>query len=239
MKTHSTAGGAAVALVALGLAIAGCGSDSKTASPASSSAASSAAGSQSSSGAPSSSAAAPTQATGTNPTIADYIKQSGITETPVRRGDPGTPTIDVPTPPGWVDAGPKTPAGAYSAIVFTDPAMAAEPPSIVAIMSKLTGAVDPAMIFKYAPGELKNLPGYESAGDGGEAKLGGFDAYQIGATYVKDGAKRLIAQKTVVIPAKDGSGTFVLQLNAGGTEDQIGPLMDATTVIDEQTTITP
>ena len=78
------------------------------------------------------------------------------------------------------------------------------------------------MIFKYAPGELKNLPGYESAGDGGEAKLGGFDAYQIGATYVKDGAKRLIAQKTVVIPAKDGSGTFVLQLNAGGTEDQIG-----------------
>ena len=45
--------------------------------------------------------------------------------------------------------------------------MAADPPSIVAIMSKLTGNVDPAKIFEFAPGELKNLPGYESAGDGG------------------------------------------------------------------------
>jgi hypothetical protein len=176
---------------------------------------------------------------GANPTIADYIKQNGITETPIKRGDPGAPTVSLAVPQGWSDAGPKTPAGAYSAIVYGDPAMAADPPSIVAIMSKLTGNVDPAQIFKYAPGELKNLPGYENAGDGGDAKLSGFDAYQMGATYVKDGAKRLIAQKTVIVPAADGSGIFVLQLNAGGTEDQIGPLMDATSTIDEQTTITP
>jgi hypothetical protein len=32
---------------------------------------------------------------------------------------------------------------------------------------------------------------------------------------------------------------FVLQLNADGTEDQMGPLMDATSVIDENTKITP
>jgi hypothetical protein len=31
----------------------------------------------------------------------------------------------------------------------------------------------------------------------------------------------------------------VLQLNADGTEDQMGSLMDATNVINEQTTITP
>ena len=31
----------------------------------------------------------------------------------------------------------------------------------------------------------------------------------------------------------------MLQLNADGLEDQMGPLMDATTAIDEQTTITP
>jgi hypothetical protein len=219
--------------LALGLAVAGCGSDSKTAASSTSSA------SSSSSAASSSAAPTSTEAAGANPTIADYIKQNGITETPVKRGDPGSPTIDLPTPPGWADAGPKTPQGAYGAIVFTDPSMATDPPSIVAIMSKLTGNVDPAQIFKFAPGELKNLPGYESAGDGGDAKLAGFDAYQIGATYTKDGAKRLIAQKTVVIPAADGSGIFVLQLNAGGTEDQIGPLMDATAIIDEQTTITP
>ena len=47
----------------------------------------------------------------------------------------------------------------------------------------------------------------------------------------------MIAQKTVVIPGQDG--LYVLQLNADGTEDQMGPLMDATSVIDEQTTITP
>ncbi len=236
MRMHSTAGGTAVALIALGLALSGCGSDSKTTASSSSSSSS-----KTSSSSQSTSSAAPTStpASGPNKTIADYIKDNGITETPVKRGDPGTPTVNLPTPQGWEDAGAKTPQGAYGAIVFADPATAADPPSIVAIMSKLTGNVDRAEIFKFAPGELKNLPGYESAGDGGDAKLAGFDAYQIGATYVKDGAKRLIAQKTVVIPAADGSGVFVLQLNATGTEDQIQPLMDATSVIDDKTTITP
>ena len=41
----------------------------------------------------------------------------------------------------------------------------------------------------------------------------------------------------MVIPGQ--GGLFVLQLNADGTEDQMGALMDATNVIDEQTTITP
>jgi hypothetical protein len=41
----------------------------------------------------------------------------------------------------------------------------------------------------------------------------------------------------VVIPGQDG--LYVLQLNADGTEDQTGSLMDATNVINEQTTITP
>jgi hypothetical protein len=235
MRTHSTAAGSAAALIALGLALTGCGSDSKTEATSSSSSSSSSA---SSSASTSSAAPTSTQA-GASPTIADYIKDNAITETPVKRGDPGTPTVNLPTPKGWSEAGPKTPQGAYGAIVFTDPSMAADPPTIVAVMSKLTGKVDPAEIFKFAPGELKNLPGYESAGEGGDAKLGGFDAYQIGATYVKDGTKKLVAQKTVIIPAADGNGIFVLQLNASGTEDQINPLMDATAKIDEQTTITP
>lgn len=235
MTTHSMVVGSAAALVALGLALAGCGSDSTTAASSSSSSSSSPA---SSSAATSSAAPTSTQAAA-NKTIADYIKDNGITETPVKRGDPGTPTVTMPTPEGWADAGPKTPPGAYGAIVSTDPSMATNPPTIVSVMSRLTGDVDPAEIFKYAPGELKNLPGYESAGDGGDAKLGGFDAYQIGATYMKDGTKTLIAQKTVVIPAADGNGVFVLQLNASGTEDQINALMDATSTIDEQTTVTP
>jgi hypothetical protein len=226
------AGGTAIAVVALGLALAGCGSDTKSAPSSSSSSSSSKSNSsKSSSAAPST----PAQA-GKNETIADYIKESGITETPVKRGEPGTPTLDLPIPAGWADAGAKTPDYAWGAIVSTDPTMAADPPSIVALMSKLTGDVDPAKILEYAPGELKNLPGFEG-GDGNTSTLGGFDAYQIGGSYVKDGAKRMIAQKTVVIPSK--GDVFVLQLNADGLEDQMGPLMDATSQIDEKTTITP
>jgi hypothetical protein len=227
------AGGTAIAVVALGLALAGCGSDTKSApsSSASSSSSSKSSSAKSSSAAPST----PAQA-GKNETIADYIKESGITETPVKRGDPGTPTLDLPIPEGWADTGAKTPEYAWGAIVSTDPAMASDPPSIVALMSKLTGDVDPAKIIEYAPGELKNLPGFEG-GDGNTSTLGGFDAYQIGGSYVKDGAKRMIAQKTVVIPSN--GDVFVLQLNADGLEDQMGPLMDATSQIDEKTTITP
>jgi serine/threonine protein kinase, bacterial len=173
---------------------------------------------------------------GRSTTIADYIKEAGLTETPVHRGDPGTPTLDLPVPAGWADAGPKTPDYAWGAIVSTDPAVATDPPSITALMSKLTGNVDPAKIIQYAPGELKNLPGFDG-GDGNTSTLGGFDAYQIGGSYVKDGVKRMIAQKTVVIPGQ--GGTFVLQLNADGLEDQMTQLMDATSEIDEKTTITP
>ena len=122
-------------------------------------------------------------------------------------------------------------------MVFTDPAAAKDPPTIIALMSKLTGNVDPAKILEFAPGELKNLPGYEGEGNGSASSLGGFDAWQMGGSYMKDGTKRMIAQKTVVIPGQNG--LYVLQLNADGVEDQIGPLMDATAAIDEQTTITP
>ena len=104
-------------------------------------------------------------------------------------------------------------------------------------MSKLTGNVDPAKILEFASGEIRNLPGYDGAAEGSPSKLSGFDATQVGGTYTKDGAKRAIAQKTVVIPGTDG--LYVLQLNADGLEDQLGALMDATAAIDEQTKITP
>ncbi|MGY4648878.1 envelope biogenesis lipoprotein LpqN [Mycobacterium sp. URHB0021] len=235
MTSSLRAGVIAMAAVALGIGLAGCGSDTKT-EPSSSTQASS-----SSSEAETTSKAAPTTsaqaAAGTNKTIVDYIKENNITETPIHRGNPGSPTIDLPFPEGWEDAGNRTPEWAYGAIVATDPALAPDPPTIIALVSKLVGNVDPAKILEFAPGEIKNLPGYEGAEEGSPSTLGGFDATQIGGTYTKEGAKRMIAQKTVVIPGQDG--LYVLQLNADGTEDQMGPLMDATSVIDEQTTITP
>ncbi len=224
--TTMRAGGIAIMAVVLGLAMAGCGSDEKKEE---------ADGSQVST---SSSAAPTTTKAPYAQSIPDYIKQNGITETPVKRGDPGSPEIILPFPPGWEDLGPATPEWAWGGIKFTgDPAMAASPPTIIALLSKLSGNVDPAKILEYAPGEMKNLPGYEGDGTGSASTLGGFDAWQVGGTYMKEGARRAVAQKTVTIPGKDG--LFVLQLNADGTEDQMGVLMDATTIIDEQTKITP
>jgi hypothetical protein len=231
MTRSFRAGVIAVAAIAVGIGLSGCGSDTKS-EPTTSKETSATSETTTSKAAPSTSAQA-----GANKTIVDYIKENGIVETPVHRGDAGSPTIDLPFPPGWEDAGNRTPEWAYAAILATDPAFAQDPPTIIALVSKLAGNVDPAKILEFAPGELKNLPGYEGSQEGSPSTLGGFDATQIGGTYVKNGVKRAIAQKTVVIPGQDG--LYVLQLNADGTEDQMGALMDATSVIDEQTTITP
>ncbi len=236
MSKSVRAGVIAVAAVALGLGLAGCGSDTKTESSESkttSSETTTTTTTETTSAAPTTSA----QAAGPNYTIVDYIKDNGIVETPVKRGDPGSPTIDLPIPPGWEDAGNRAPDWAYGAIISTDPAFEADPPSVIAIVSKLTGNVDPAKVLEFAPGEIKNLPGYEGGGEGVSDELSGFEAVQIGGTYKKDGKLRAIAQKTVVIPGQDG--LYVLQLNADGLEDQMGALMDATSAIDEETVITP
>jgi hypothetical protein len=226
------AGVIAIAAVALGVGLSGCGSDTKTEE------ATSATSAESSSETSTTSKAAPTPGQpAANETIVDYIRENEIVETPVKKGDPGAPAINLPLPPGWSDAGAAAPQWAYAAMASTDPAMGNEPPTIIALLSKLTGNVEPAKILEFAPGELKNLPGFEGPESGQATKLAGFDAVQLGGTYTKDGVKRAIAQKTVVIPGQ--GGLFVLQLNADGREDQMMALMDATSVIDDKTTITP
>jgi Probable lipoprotein LpqN len=234
MTRSLRAGVVAIAAIAIGIGLSGCGSDTKSEPSTSKETSSAAASTTSSKAAPASPTAA---AAGPHKTIVDYIKENGITESPVHRGDPGAPTIDLPFPPGWEDAGNRTPEWAYGAILASDPALAQDPPTIIALVSKLSGNVDPAKVLEFAPGEIQNLPGYEGAGEGSPSTLGGFDATQIGGTYTKNGVKRAIAQKTVVIPGQDA--LYVLQLNADGTEDQMPQLMDATNAIDEQTTITP
>lgn len=231
MTTTLRAGAVVTAAVALGVTLAGCGAQKTVEGTATEATATSAAVP------PPTTDGATDEATGHQYTIVDYIRDNGIGETPVHKGDPGTPTLNLPIPEGWADATSSAPEWAWGAIVFTDPEFATDPPSIIALMSRLTGDVDPAKILEYAPNEIRNLPGYENQGDGSAGQLSGFDSYQIGATYVKDGAKRLIAQKTVVIPGPDA--LFVLQYNADGTEEQMGPLMDATAAIDDQTVITP
>jgi hypothetical protein len=168
-------------------------------------------------------------------TIVDYVKSNHIAESAVHPGDPGAPTINLPVPQGWKDAGNRTPQWAYRAILF-DPALAADPPTIIALVSKLTGNADPAKILEYAPAEIKNLPGFHGDDNATPSTLAGFTATQIAGSYTKNGQTRAIAQKTVVIP--EANALYVLQLNAEGANDQQQRLEYATGVVDKQTTIT-
>jgi hypothetical protein len=173
-------------------------------------------------------------AEGPNPTIASYIAENNIQQIQVNPGDPG-PAIDLPIPEGWESAGTDTPEWAYGAIVYTGPDAGEYTPSIVALLSKLSGEVDPQAIIDLAPGELQNLPGWSAMNDGETSTLGDYPAYQLGGTWVSDGVTKIVAQKTVVIPGPDG--LYVLQLNADALEDQMDIIGPATIAIDEETTI--
>ena len=212
----------ATVVAALSLALVGCGSDHKSGNQTSASTSTST----------STSATSTAPAAGAKYTIANYVKDHLIAEASVHRGDPGSPTINLPLPPGWkVSDNVNT---SYGGIVLEQPANPADPPVIAALVSELTGDVDPAKIIQFAPGELQNLPGWQGS-EGTASTLGGYQAWQLNGTYQKDGTPRVVAQKTVVIPGQ--GGVFVLQLNANALQTDQGPLMDATNVIDDQTTI--
>jgi len=226
--------GVAAAFTALAVVLSGCGSDTKTATSSSSSTESSKSSTTKKKPTVESS---PAEAAGPNPSIASYIKDNNITETPVHMGDPGSPTINLPVPEGWEPAGENTPEWAYGAILYTGPEAAEYTPSIVAIVSKLSGDVDPQKIIDMAPGELNNLSGYKPLNEGATSTLGEYPAYQLGGTWQSDGETKVVAQKTVVIPGADG--LYVLQLNADGLDSQKEVIGAATDVIDSDTTITP
>jgi len=224
--TGIAAVGAAVALV-----LTGCGSATKTEPT-------SAKETSSSKAAPSSRAkVAPREddAVGPNPTIASYIEENDIQEVQVSVGDPGSPNIDLPVPEGWEPAGEETPDWAYGAIIYTGPEAEEYPPSIVALLSRLTGNVDPQAIIDYAPGELQNLPGWSPINEGTTSTLGEYPAYELAGTWEQDGLTKIVAQKTVVIPGRDG--LYVLQLNADSLESQADVIGAATEIIDNETTI--
>ncbi len=232
MKRTLASTGTTIAVVAIAVGLAGCGSSpsSKNAAGKSSTAATSATAAT-----PQSKVAPRITAQGPNPSIASYFDQSHITATPVHKGDPGAPTINFPIPDGWADAGPDTPATAYWAIVDNGPEAAKYIPSIVATLSKLDGDVDPQKLIELAAGATKNLPGFKQMGDGNEDNLGGFPAYQLGGTWTQDGQTRAVADKVVVINGNDN--IYLLELNAYCLPDQVEKALPATVTIDEKTTI--
>ncbi|BBX00811.1 hypothetical protein BST36_00250 [Mycolicibacterium moriokaense] len=227
MKNLPVATTAGLFAIALSLGLVGCDSSSDTAATTTTSTTSE-----------TSTTASPSPLPGNDDdTINDYVTESDIAETPIKPGEPGTPTFDFPIPPGWRDAGDATPEWAYGAIVYDSPIDPNDPPDMYAIASKLTGNVDQAKIFEYAPEELDEMAEFKPSAEPTRGKFGGFDALSYAGTFINDGQKRFVAQKTVVVPATDG--LFVLQLNADSSEAEQDAVLDAIKVIDEQTTITP
>ncbi len=173
--------------------------------------------------------------TAPNRTLQSYFKAANISAVPVRFGDPGVPSITYDLPRGWSDAGPDTPGGAYRA-AFYDPSLDEDnPTSLVVLLSRLVGDADPAKILEFAPGELENLPDYVAVSDPAGGAMSGFDAIQLAGLYTRDGRERIIAQKTVLIPAP--SGLYVLQMNVDGPKDEAGVAQEATAALDESTKV--
>ncbi|MCW2733393.1 MAG: putative lipoprotein LpqN, partial [Mycobacterium sp.] len=189
--------GVVAAVTALAVVLSGCGSDTKAATSSSSTSKSSSSEATTSKK-PKMPETTEAEAAGPNPTIADYIKENNIQETGIKMGDPSAPAVNLPVPDGWQPlTAEEAPDYAYGAIVYTGPEFESDPPNIVALMSKLTGNVDPQQIIDLAPGELNNLPDYKPGNEGETSTLGDYPAYVLGGTYTRDGATRFIAQKTV------------------------------------------
>ncbi|GAC1411262.1 MAG: LpqN/LpqT family lipoprotein [Mycobacterium sp.] len=121
MKRTTITGAAAIAAT-VAVLLSGCGSDTKTAPTSASNSTSSSA---SATAAPSSKpkvAPRDQDAKGPNPTIASFIQENNIQETPIKRGDPGSPIIDLAPGelnnlPGWkpMNAGAASTLGVYPA----------------------------------------------------------------------------------------------------------------------------
>ena len=171
-------------------------------------------------------------------TIQAYFSENDITATPVRRGEPGAPVITFALPKGWSDAGPDTPKDAYGAAFYDNSVDPEYPPSVVVLLSKLAGDADAAKILQYAPGELEALPDYTVVSEPETSTLSGFEAVQLGGHYTrKDGVERIIAQKTVVIPAQDA--LYVLQMNVDVSKAEGPVLQGVTGSLDESAKIAP
>jgi hypothetical protein len=149
---------------------------------------------------------------GPNYTILDYITDSGFVETPLTRDDPAAPAIILPVPAEWQEI-EEVAATSFGGVTYPATAFPDNPPRIQAILSRITGPVDPALVLEYAPGELQNLPGWQPASEGDRATFAGYDAFQLLGFYDDAGVVTAVAQETVVIPTPEGDGVFILQLN--------------------------
>ena len=169
-------------------------------------------------------------------TLHRYIVDNKIAESRFQRNDPGTPKVDFASPPGWSNAGNRTPDWAYGAIIYDKPRNPDDPPYMTAIASRLTGNVDPAKILEYAPEQLDELQGFEPRGEPTRSSFSGFEAMDYIGTFVGKGERRAIGQITIVVPGK--GDLFGFQLNAVAPTGEEQVVIDAVKLIVNQTRIT-
>lgn len=164
--------------------------------------------------------------------LTEFAKANGLTATPLRHGQAG-PTVELPTMDGWT-LSYDLPEAPFGALVFDHPSDPDIPGRVLVTMTKLSGPVERDAVFAATGNELRALPNFQGPATGQSSKLDGYVADQVGGLYGDDG--RLVAQKTVVIPAGDVS--YVLQVRASGSNQDAAALMSATADIDKKTVIT-
>jgi hypothetical protein len=168
------------------------------------------------------------------PSIGTYAHLNNIDVTPVHRGENAAPTINLPRPPGWVDA--DLSEGTYSGIVYSGPEAAAYAPGITATVSKLTAKhIDTQQIIGLAPGQLRSVPGFHPSNKGSAGTLAGFPAYRIAGTKVINGTSLVILQNIAVI--ESSSAVYLLWLYSYGLASQRDIVSAATDVVYMQVTI--
>lgn len=224
MKKSAGVLGVAIAAISLGVGLAGCGKEEKTSSTTTTTSPTTTTSTTTTSA----------QAAGPNQTLDEYLKQNNIQETLVSHDTPGAPVVDIPTPDGWTTL-PESEDAPYGGFELNSPSDPADPVKFEFLLEKLTGNINTDELLRVSVGDLKNQPGFDG-GDGATGTLNNQPAYQIGGSYTKDGQQRIGAQKSVVIPGKDG--TYLLLIIGRGPDADAQAIMDATGWIDEKTTIT-
>lgn len=167
-------------------------------------------------------------------TIADYIREADLTETPIHQGDASAPRIELPAIDGWVDATSQAPDTTYQAIKYTGEQVqgANYTPNVVVIMSRLSGrSVDGDALLKAAGGEVRNLDGYTPIGTPQTDTVDGYYAYKIAGSYDLDGLPVATGQTTVVIPGT--ASAFVVQISATANKEQLDILKDVVGRLDK------
>ena len=145
-------------------------------------------------------------------TIADYFPRTNIKQTPVHHGDPGSPTIDLPMPPGWQVAN-ESASAPYGGIALSQPRTPPIRPRSRRSWPSWTVS-RPGQDHPVRPGrvaEPARSPGFRRRKEStlGFHPVSGFQGVA-DQWHIRQGRQggRFVGQKTVVIPGQGASSCF-------------------------------